>query len=200
MLEIIDCAQGTPEWFLARLGIPTASAFGDILAKGEGKTRKSYLNRLAAEILTGDPMESYQNDAMSRGHVQEPDARRGYTILAGVEPQLIGFARNGRKGCSPDALMGADGVLEIKTQRPDLLIETLKADTFLSSHVAQCQGALWVTERAWVDLVVYAPKMPLFVKRAQRDDRFIAILSRAVDDFLEELDRTVEAVRRYGRS
>ena len=36
-VEIIDCVQGSPEWFQARLGIPTASCFKDVQAKGEGK-------------------------------------------------------------------------------------------------------------------------------------------------------------------
>ena len=36
--------QGTAEWMALRLGIPTASAFSAVLAKGEGKTRKAYLS------------------------------------------------------------------------------------------------------------------------------------------------------------
>ena len=40
MIQIIDCEQGTPEWFAARLGIPTASRFSDVLAKGQGTTRR----------------------------------------------------------------------------------------------------------------------------------------------------------------
>ena len=54
MIEIINCDQGTPEWFAARVGIPTASRFSDILAKGEGKTRGRYLRDLAAEIIPSD--------------------------------------------------------------------------------------------------------------------------------------------------
>ena len=198
-IEIIDCEQNSEEWLKARLGIPTASAFSDILAKGEGKTRRSYMNRLAAEIVTGTPIESYSNPYMERGHAQEDNARRAYELLTEARPERVGFVRNGRKGCSPDSLIGDDGILEIKTQRADLLIETLRLDRFPPSHVAQCQGALWVAERSWIDIAIYAPGMPLFVRRAERDDRYIAELSRAVDQFLAELDETVEAVRRYGR-
>ena len=34
MIEIIDVEQGSPEWFKARVGLPTASRFSEILAEG----------------------------------------------------------------------------------------------------------------------------------------------------------------------
>jgi hypothetical protein len=62
-MQIIDCEQGSPEWFAARAGIPTASEFHTVMAVGKqgGKsvTRVAYLNKLAGEILTGEPMPSY---------------------------------------------------------------------------------------------------------------------------------------------
>lgn len=197
-VEIINCDQNSPEWFECRRGLPTASAFADILAKGEGKTRKSYLHKLAAEIITGQPLESYNNPYMERGHAQEDDARQLYAFMMDAEPVRVGFVRNGPKGCSPDSLIGDSGVLEIKTQRADLMIETLSKDKFPAAHVAQCQGALWVTEREWIDICVFAPSMPLFVKRAYRDAAYIANLAKAVDEFNAELAETVEAVRLYG--
>lgn len=198
-VDIVECDQNSPEWYAARLGLPTASAFADVLAKGEGKTRRAYLCKLAAEILTGVPLESYSNPFMERGHAQEEAARRAYSLLTDAEPIRVGFIRNGRKGCSPDSLIASAGMLEIKTQRADLLIETLRLDKFPTAHVAQCQGALWITEREWCDIAVFAPGMPLFLKRAFRDERYIADLARAVDEFLADLDATVEGVRRYGR-
>ena len=160
--KIIDCIQGTEAWFAARRGIPTASCFSQILAKGEGKTRRSYLYKLAAEIVTGEVTEGYRNADMDRGHAMEDDARRLYAFMADVDPKLVGFIRNGDAGCSPDSLIGDDGVLEIKTQRADLLIATIFADVFPSEHVAQTQGALWITEREWIDVAIFWPKMPLF--------------------------------------
>ena len=196
--KIIDCIQGTETWFAARRGIPTASCFSQILAKGEGKTRRSYLYKLAAEIVTGEVTEGYRNADMDRGHAMEDDARRLYAFMADVDPKLVGFVRNGDAGCSPDSLIGDDGVLEIKTQRADLLIATIFADVFPSEHVAQTQGALWITEREWIDVAIFWPKMPLFVKRARRDVRYIAALSIAVRDFNTELAETVERIKRYG--
>ena len=199
MLEIFhDLEQGTPEWRQARAGIPTASAFKSLLAKGEGKMRKTYMHKLAGEIITGEPAENYSNGYMERGHALEGEARDLYAFMADAEPAQVGFIRNGAKGCSPDSLIGNDGMLEIKTQAPHLLIETLLADKFPSEHVAQCQGALWVAEREWIDLVVYYPSMPVFTKRAHRDEAYIAELSKAVDIFNAELNELVEKINRIG--
>ncbi len=197
-IEIFDVEQNSEDWRKCRYGLPTASAFAEVLAEGAGKTRKAYLNKLAAEIMTGEPLESYSNPYMDRGHAQEDEARSMYAFMTDNEPFRVGFIRNGEKGCSPDSLIGGDGVLEIKTQRADLLIETLRKNVFPAAHVAQCQGELWITDRQWVDIVCYAPKMPLFIKRAYRDEAYIAKLAKAVDEFNVELRTTVEAIRSYG--
>lgn len=197
-VQIFDCEQGSDEWRQVRCGLPTASEFSAILAKGEGKTRMAYMRRLAGEIITGQPIESYSNPYMDRGKAQEYQARDLYGFVHDAPLTQVGFIKNGDKGCSPDSLIGSNGVLEIKTQRCDLMIETLLKDTFPSEHRAQCQGALWVTERDFVDLVVYAPRMPLFVKRATRDEKYIAELAGEVDRFNDELRAMVLKLKRYG--
>lgn len=196
--QIFDFAQGTDEWRAARCGIPTASNFSDILAQGKGLTRASYMRRLASEIITGEPCESFTTAAMERGKAMEAEARDLYEYVQDETLQQVGFIRNGANGCSPDSIIGADGALEIKTQRGDLLIETLLKDEFPPEHRAQCQGVLWVSERKWIDLIVYWPKMPLFVKRAYRDEEYITALESAVSTFNVDLAKLVERVRGYG--
>jgi hypothetical protein len=196
-MQVIECQQGTPEWFAARLGIPTASKFSAVLAKGEGKTRASYMRELASEIITGEVGESFQSMAMERGKQMEAEARDLYAFVHDAPLTQVGFIRNGDRGCSPDSLVGDKGGVEIKTQRADLLIETLLRGTFPPEHKAQCQGFLWVAEREWVDLVVYWPRMPLFVSRAYRDEEYIRALSDAVDAFNADLAAMVKKVRAY---
>lgn len=203
MIEIFDTIeQGTAEWRAARCGLPTASVFATVMAQGksggESVTRRKLLYTLAGERLTGEPAENYSNGYMERGHALEPEARKLYEFTHDVKTQQVGFIRNGRKGCSPDSLVGADGMLEIKTKKPDLLIEVLLRDQFPAEHVAQCQGALWIAEREWIDIVCYFPRMPIFVKRAQRDEVYIARLAKAIDTFNAELDELVETIQRYG--
>src|SRR6185437_290995 len=118
MIEIFDCDQNSEIWFQCRLGLPTASMFDAVLAKGKGGaeslTRSRYLRTLAAEIITGQPGEQFTTPAMERGKAMEADARNLYAFAHDVKPHLVGFIKNGPKGCSPDALIDSDGMIEIK--------------------------------------------------------------------------------------
>ncbi len=201
--QIFECEQGSPEWFAARLGLPTSSEFATVMAKGRdggaSLTRKSYLNRLAGEILTGEPAESYTNVHMERGKTMEEEAREAYAFMKDADPRLVGFIVNGPKGCSPDSLLGEEGGLEIKTALPHIQVERLLRGELPAEHRAQVQGNLWVTERKWWDFVSYCPRLPLLVVRVPRDDDYIAKISKAVDAFNEELATTVQFIRQaYG--
>lgn len=199
MIQIFDCEQGTPEWHECRRGIPTASRFATVLAKGEGKTRRKYMLELAGEIITGRPNEGYSNANMERGHAMESEARERYAFERDCEPRLVGFIRNGGAGCSPDSMIGEDGGLEIKTKQPDILIEALLREDFPPEHRAQLQGFLWIAERAWIDLAMYWPGLPLVTRRVTRDEEYIRNLAGEVDRFNGELAGVVEQVRAYGR-
>jgi hypothetical protein len=184
-MQIITCDQGSPEWIKARLGIPTASEFHTVMASGRGgaesKTRKTYMLKLVGEILTGEQMEGYTNHHMERGKVMEDEARNLYAFMHDVTPECVGFIRNGDK-----------------TKLPHLQVDCLLSSRVPPEHVAQCQGALWVAEREWIDFVSYWPKLPLFVTRAYRDEEYIAKLSASVDEFNDELAQTVDRIRTLG--
>lgn len=195
-----EIEQSSPEWFECRRGLPTASMFSAILAKGEGKTRRSYMLKLAGEILTGKPGESFSSPEMERGKAMEKEARDLYAFLHSCEPRQVGFIRNGAKGCSPDSLIGCDGGLEIKTKRADLLIDVILADKVPTEHVAQLQGFLWIAEREWIDFVAYWPSLPLFKKRVFRDEAYILTLSKAVEQFNADLADVVETIRARGEA
>lgn len=190
-LRIFDCDQNSPEWMEARRGIPTASRFSDVLAKGQGITRRKYLYTLAGEVLTGECAEHYTNAHMDRGHEMEADARDLYAFDREATPVLVGFMLRGRAGCSPDSLIGDCGMVEIKTKLPHLQLEVLERNDLPPEHKAQVQGQLWVSGRDWCDFVSYWPRLPLFVKRVERDEKYIASLAQAVADFVGELDALV---------
>lgn len=198
-MEIFDMPQGSEEWFAVRAGIPTASEFATVMARGKGggesKTRKTYLYKLAGEILTGKPAENYSNGHMERGRDMETEARTLYALSASDTLSRVGFVKNRGAGCSPDSFVGERGLLEIKTKLPHLLIELLDKDDFPPEHKAQCQGQLWITEREWIDISVYWPDLPPLVKRAYRDEPYVKSLEKAVSDFNAELADVVERVR-----
>lgn len=201
MLKIIECEQSSPEWYEARLGLVTASEFKTILGikkdAREKVTRDVYMRKLAGEIICKTPTESYSNEHMERGKAMEDEARKFYSLMTDYKPTQVGFIVNGPKGCSPDSLIDVSGMLEVKTKLPHLTIDCLLKNEFPPEHKAQCQGGLWVAEREWIDIVVYWPRLPLFVKRAYRDEAYIKDLAQAVDRFNEELTVMVERIKNY---
>jgi len=199
-MEVVTCDQGSEAWFQARLGIPTASRFSAVMAKGRGggesATRMTYMRELAGEILTGEPMQAYSNAHMERGKEMEPEARSAYEMIQDVDVQEVGFVRAHGAGASPDGLIGDDGLVEIKTKLPGRLIECHDRGEMPSEHRAQVQGQLWITGRAYCDFVAYWPSLPLFIDRVERDESYIADLSAEVTLFNKQLADMVERVRR----
>lgn len=200
-IEIFDVAQGSPEWLEIRRGIPTASMFTAVLTGTktgkESKVRDAYMRKLAGEILSGMPMETFSNEDMERGSEQEPEIRARYSFMHDADITPVGFIRSGTKGCSPDGLIGSDGMVEFKSAAPHVMIEILLGDTVPTKHLPQCHGNLWVAERKWIDLVIgSSPKMPLFVRRVRRDEDYIRQIAGAVADFNGELREMVEKIRR----
>lgn len=199
-MEIFNCEQGSAEWFTARAGIPTASMFGTVLAQGKTAgaprlTRRTYLMKLAGEIITGQPAVNFSNVHTERGHEQEPIARDLYAFQTGNQVERVGFIKDGRRGGSPDGLIADDGGAEIKTRLAHLQAELLCGGEVPAAHIPQLQGLMWVSRRQWWDFVSYCPKMPLFVQRVIRDEAYIQRLATEVDKFNAELDEAVTQIR-----
>lgn len=197
---IIDCIQGTSEWRKARNGLITASLFEMVIGrKKDGQKKQTYhsvMMKLAGERITGEPVEEAITLPMRRGTELEPKARQFYGTLTQTEPECVGFvlAEDRMKGCSPDAFIGKNGMLEIKTKKPEILISHYYQDSFPAEHKAQCQGGLWITQREWVDLMIYWPRMPPLIKRAYRDEAYIRKLEVEINRFNDALERMVHQI------
>lgn len=203
-MEILTCPQGSPEWFQARLGIPTASEYHTVMAsgvkKGEpSKTRQLYLDKLAGERITGKPMENYSNDYMQRGKDQEQQARDLYSFMYSADVIAVGFIKRTdlNTGCSPDALIGDHGLLEIKTKAAHLMVKAIRdgKENPPPEHMHQCQGGLWVTQRSWVDLNLHCEGFNPIVYRIFRNEEYIGRVAEAVGAFNRDLAALVAQVK-----
>lgn len=207
-MVVFDVEQGSDEWFACRLGIPTASNFATVMAQGkdggESVTRTKLLYKLAAERITGELSDDdYRNAAMDRGNRVEPIALESYARRKGAEIRRVGFVRNfsGLKlcGASPDGLIGFDGGVEAKSAAPHVLIPMLSKPALPAEHRAQVQGNIWVCERDWWDVTIYAhAKLPAVDVRVHRDDTYIKMLSDQVERFNWELEKLVERLGKMG--
>lgn len=204
-----DFEQGSPSWFAIRCGKVTASRVADIIAKtksGYSTSRANYAAQLIAERLTSTVAESYSNAAMQWGTEQEPEARLAYEFRHDVEVEQVAFVEHpsiAMSGASPDGLVGADGLVEIKCPITATHLDTLRTETIPGKYETQMLWQMACTGRQWCDFVSFDPRLPenmrLFVKRLPRDDARIAELEAEVTAFLTEIDATVaELTRKYG--
>lgn len=205
-MRVIDCEQGTPEWFAARTGVITASRFKDacsVLKSGEpAQASRDYAMELVFERLTNDMAPKVVNMAMTRGSDLEPQAADIYSEHFGVFLEKIGFVKHDTLpiGCSPDRLVDNDGLIEIKCPFDIKRVMQMWATKDASEYMHQIQGQLWLTGRRWCDLVVYDPRlanarMDLFVKRVWRDEVFIANMEKQLVAFLEYVDVLMKQIK-----
>jgi len=197
--------QRTTEWFAARLGKATASRISDIVAKtksGYSTSRANYAAQLVCERMTGAKTESFTNAAMQWGVDNEADARAEYAFMTGAAVEEVGFVDHPAvafAGASPDGLVGADGMVEIKCPISATHIDTLLNDTVADKYVVQMQWQMACTGRKWCDFVSYDPRLPeemrLYVRRFPRDEDRIKELTDEVAKFLREVDETVDALK-----
>lgn len=189
---VLDCEQGSGDWLQARLAIPTASRFKDIMTRprsGDGlsKTAETYMNQLLAEFFIGEPCESASSPWMERGTDMEGKARCWYEFDRGVAVRQVGLIlRDDRLvGCSPDGLVGTDGGLEIKCPSAKKHIEYARDPQRLADdYNHQIHGALYVTGLKWWDVLSYNPAMPPVLVRVTRDADYIDKLGEAIGAFV----------------
>jgi putative phage-type endonuclease len=197
--------QRTEEWFKARLGKVTASKVADVMAKtktGVSASRANYLSDLVVERLTRQQAEFYQNDAMQWGTDTEPQARMAYEAHKKVLVDEEGFIDHpsiANFGCSPDGLIGVDGLIEIKCPNSKTHIDTLLSGKAPSKYIPQMQTQMAVTGRQYCDFVSFDPRLPedlqLFIVRVDRDNEYITKLEEEVVAFLNEVEETVTKLK-----
>ena len=197
--------QGTPEWHQLRAGKVTASRVADILAQtrtGPSASRQNYLIELALQRSTGTIEPSYTNAAMEWGTQTEPQARVAYEVETGNFVDQVAFIDHptiANFGCSPDGLIGDDGLIEIKCPNSATHWEYFKAKKPPQKYVTQIQTQLCVTGRKWCDFVSFDPRMPsrsqLLIVRVDRDDAFIAEIEEKVKQFLSEVEVEVNLMK-----
>lgn len=200
MQIVTDIEQGTPEWLAMRLGIVTCSELEALLVNGKGEAgfgvaAFTYMNQLIGERITGEAAElTFATRATERGHELEAKARDLYMAREEVELFSAGIILNHGCGYSPDALVDLDGLVEIKTKLPKFQVDVILSGEIPKEHAAQCQGGLWVSEREWIDFISYWPGMPMFVKRAYRDEVMIRKIAERVKTFHELLEERMHRV------
>ena len=141
---ILDCAQGSEEWFNARIGVLSASKFHQVITATGKKAKTAHMNLLIAEIFLNQKIGTFLSDSMQRGMDLEPEARTWYEFETDNDVKEVGlvYLNNDKKvSCSPDGLMDKKG-LEIKCPEPHTHIKYLREGILPKDYIQQVQEGL----------------------------------------------------------
>jgi predicted phage-related endonuclease len=214
-MNLVDCIQGDAVWFKCRLGCVTSSRVADAIAKRkrvkEGEKSEELAGRrrvrfeLMCELLSQKPAAHYVSEWMDQGREREPIARIEYENATGASVEQVGFVYHPTikmAGCSPDGIVGDDGLLEIKCPKIETHLQYLIDDIVPEAYLPQLLWQMACCERQWVDFVSYHPDMPeeyqLFIKRLERTkevDAVIRGMELEVVQLLAEVDEEIERVK-----
>lgn len=194
--------QGSQEWLALRAGKVTASKAADVMSAITTAGYRNYLADLVVERLTGNKTESFTNAAMQWGVDQEPLARAEYEVKTGNFVDQVAFVEHptiANFGCSPDGLVGDDGLIEIKCPNTATHIDYVMQDKVPTKYIPQIQCQLAVTGRKWCDFVSFDPRLPdglqILIVRLERDDEYIEKLEARVIKFLDEVNSAVNGLK-----
>ena len=161
--------QRTDEWYQIRLGKLTGSDFHTFL--GNGETKKNKLLQKAAEKITGkSDEEHFVTEDIQRGIDLEDEAILAYEMTSGNNVDKVGFIEeNEYVGCSPDGLVGNDGIIEVKCPKQSVFLKQVIDQKIKPEYYTQIQFNLLISGRKWCDYVAYNKNFPLFIKRFEID-------------------------------
>ena len=193
-----DMVQQTDEWYAAKLGMFSGSDFHVFL--GDSKTKDDKLWEKVAERRYQDSdSEEFTSFYTERGNTLEHEARRLYSAVYETEVRETGLVEDneyfpGYVVCSPDGLVGDDGIIEIKCLVAKYFTQYTEgkyADKFYidPKYRTQVQFNLMVTQRKWCDFIYYHPRGGLRVERIERDEEYIQKILTALQgcvDFIKE--------------
>jgi putative phage-type endonuclease len=201
--------QGTDAWRQARCGSVGASDAPRVVRRiksgGFSADRESLLWEKVIERVTSVPFEIPKSFAMNQGTEREPDARMTYCVVKGVEVEEVAIVPHPSiKGahCSPDGLVGARGLVELKCPEKKAHGELLINETISADYLTQVAWQMACTARDWCDFVSFNPDFPphmqMWIKRVHRDAKLITELEREIATFIRELEQKVDRLsRRY---
>jgi predicted phage-related endonuclease len=200
-MKIIECEQGSTAWYMARMGVVTASEFDSLVTPKwkirEGAGVDTYLYRkLAEKILNWSP-EMLEGFAVNQGNIIEKIALPWFEFETGKKVKRVGFVTtdDGDAGCSPDGLLEDGSGLEIKSPQGPNHIRYLLENKVPEDYLAQVHFSMLVTGAPYWTFVSYHMTLPALVIRVQRDEEIQAKMREALAGFNERFNASLKILQ-----
>jgi len=191
--------QNSDEWFAIKLGKFSASTSADLLMAKNTKGYLNLINKIIEERMTGLPTESKTfggNKFTEMGHEREPLAAEDYELRNFAELELIGVIElDDWVLCSPDRLIGDNGLYQAKCPIFNTQREYLKTQKIPINYYKQMQFELFVSGRDYNIFNSYHPYLPAVDIRVERDEVMIAEIARRLDEAKEEVTNEIKYLK-----
>jgi len=201
MIILRDIIQGSPEWHNEKLGKVSASNINKIITATGGKSiqRDGYMNRLAAEIITGRKAKSFKSDAMNVGNERENESRSNFEFHTDLEVEQVGIIyKNDKKLflCSPDGIIkGKKQGTEFKNPEDHTQIKRLRKNKLPTEYFVQVQSSLYITGFECWHFFSYVPDMKPLHIIVEPNKIFHNKLKIALNIFCKELAEITERLK-----
>jgi hypothetical protein len=179
-MKIHKIKQKTPEWFNLKKRFPFSASNAQAISS-YGAGLDTLIDEVMVERFSTEVIDNISSPDIRRGNELEDDARQIYELETGNKIEEVGFITNelisDLAGVSPDGVIDADGLAEIKCLKGTVYIKKLyeyfekgyfKID---SAHEWQLQMQLLISDRDWVDYIIYNPnfKKSIVIQRVYKD-------------------------------
>lgn len=185
-MRVLTKEQNTDAWEVARKGRLTASAIGKILSGKNTKTRHDYILELVLDL---EGIADFRDSGAwyIEGRKYEKHALGWYQWTENVDVEETGFVLHDEYnwiGCSPDGLVGASGMVEIKYRKYLRTFNDSITKPIPRIYDCQMQTQMWLCNRRWCDYVNYwrddaTGKEQGHIRRVMRDQARIRELENA---------------------
>nr|BDD43952.1 exonuclease [bacterium] len=193
---------------MPKQGHLSGSRFKDMMTRGRGTEFGKTCTNLAI-MIAGERLglikewDDYSNSYMDWGNEQEEHSITAYEreYLREVHSSQVWQQHPEYEwvGCTPDGLIGEDGVYETKSPKTENHILNWIQNEQLDQYKYQVHGSLWVTGRDWCDFASYDPRVrediQLHVIRVRRDEKLIKEIDQRYQVFEKLVGEWMDKIR-----
>lgn len=196
-MKTYDIEQNSDAWYDVKKGKFSASKCADLLMDAKYKGYQKLIIKVAYERITGEYAIDFEgNQYTERGHELEPEARESYEFENSFKVDQVGFIEKDEwTGCSPDGLIGEDGLLEIKCLGYKAHIDILTNKKIDSKYIKQIQFSLFVTNKKWCDYYSYHPKLKSYQERIYPDLEMIKQIKDKIEIAKKDVINLMEKLK-----
>lgn len=201
---VYKCEQHSESWHEARLGRVTGTRFKELMMGEKTKGYQDLVTNIACEIITERAEENYSNAVMEAGLEKEPEARKEYESITGIEVKQVGFIIPDEKhiyhewiGISPDGLTPDNGMIEIKCPLMKTHLGYIEDNKLPTEYRYQVQGQLFVTELDYCDFVSYCEGMKPFIIRVKPDKALFLEFQKRLNVLIQQVNQKIETYNKY---